>query len=382
MGGREQSFFGENRSSEGGGTGHFEGVLFAGGHCPSWRRSPPPRRWTPTSGPPVFTSSGAWRRRRRCHREPAGTRCCRWPRAGCDVWLPWLSRWGLGLVVCVGAEVIAVMSSGQSQPTGPSLPLSFPPQPQAGLPDVLLWLLQGERRVACARVPATDLMFSRSGPNACGRLCGRIQTLFLVVGTPRPLHVTSAAPPCSLCPIHGPSISLLCPLRVPSTSPLCPRCVPSMSALCPLCNFTVSPPRPLCVPPVTPPCAHHVPSMSPHVPSASPPHPFHIPSMSPPCPPTPPPCPPCVPPSPLCIPSLSPPHPLYVPPRSARPLHVSPHVPSLSPPHAPPTLRDAGLWGHPRPAPAPSVAGTGGRQRGPATAPRGHPARLRRDGEP
>ncbi|XP_059687366.1 fer-1-like protein 5 [Gavia stellata] len=53
-------------------------------------------------------------------------------------------------------------------------------EPQAGVPDVLLWLLRGDRRVACARIPAPDLMFSRSGPGACGRLCGRIQTLFLV----------------------------------------------------------------------------------------------------------------------------------------------------------------------------------------------------------
>ncbi|XP_075580324.1 fer-1-like protein 5 [Pelecanus crispus] len=53
-------------------------------------------------------------------------------------------------------------------------------EPQVGVPDAVLWLLQGERRVACARVPAPDLMFSRSGPGACGRLCGRTQTLFLV----------------------------------------------------------------------------------------------------------------------------------------------------------------------------------------------------------
>ncbi|XP_064897291.1 fer-1-like protein 5 [Columba livia] len=53
-------------------------------------------------------------------------------------------------------------------------------EPQAGVPDVLLWLLQGDRRVACARVPVPDIMFSPSGPGACGRFCGRIQTLFLV----------------------------------------------------------------------------------------------------------------------------------------------------------------------------------------------------------
>ncbi|XP_010561323.1 PREDICTED: fer-1-like protein 5 [Haliaeetus leucocephalus] len=77
------------------------------------------------------------------------------PRAGWDTLLPVAEGW-LRRVVALAVE------------------------PQAGVPDVLLWLLQGERRVACARVPATDLMFSRSGPSACGRLCGRIQTLFLV----------------------------------------------------------------------------------------------------------------------------------------------------------------------------------------------------------
>ncbi|XP_064328585.1 fer-1-like protein 5 [Phalacrocorax carbo] len=76
------------------------------------------------------------------------------PRAGWDTLLPVAEGW-LGRVAALAVE------------------------PQAGMPDVLLWLLRGERRVACARVPATDLMFSRSGPGACGRLCGRIQTLFL-----------------------------------------------------------------------------------------------------------------------------------------------------------------------------------------------------------
>ncbi|KAM8794608.1 fer-1-like protein 5 [Eudromia elegans] len=50
-------------------------------------------------------------------------------------------------------------------------------EPQLGLPDVELWLLRKERRVACARLPAAALMFSRRG--ASGKACGRIQTLFL-----------------------------------------------------------------------------------------------------------------------------------------------------------------------------------------------------------
>ncbi|XP_056177734.1 LOW QUALITY PROTEIN: fer-1-like protein 5 [Falco biarmicus] len=77
------------------------------------------------------------------------------PRAGWDTLLPVAEGW-LGRVTALAVE------------------------PQAGVPDVLLWLLRGERRVACARVPAADIMFSRSGPGACGQLCGRIQTLFLV----------------------------------------------------------------------------------------------------------------------------------------------------------------------------------------------------------
>ncbi|XP_048146002.1 LOW QUALITY PROTEIN: fer-1-like protein 5 [Corvus hawaiiensis] len=55
-------------------------------------------------------------------------------------------------------------------------------EPQAGVPDVQLWLLQGQRRVGSARVPATDVLHSPRGPGACGRLCGRIHTLFLGCG--------------------------------------------------------------------------------------------------------------------------------------------------------------------------------------------------------
>ncbi|XP_042657372.1 fer-1-like protein 5 [Tyto alba] len=77
------------------------------------------------------------------------------PRAGWDALLPVAEGW-LGRVAALAVE------------------------PQAGVPDVLLWLLRGEQRVACARVPASDVMFSQSGPGACGRLCGRIQTLFLM----------------------------------------------------------------------------------------------------------------------------------------------------------------------------------------------------------
>ncbi|XP_054145137.1 fer-1-like protein 5 [Melozone crissalis] len=55
-------------------------------------------------------------------------------------------------------------------------------EPQAGVPDVQLWLLRGQTRVASARVPATDVLHSPNGPGACGQLCGRIVTLFLGCG--------------------------------------------------------------------------------------------------------------------------------------------------------------------------------------------------------
>uniref|UniRef100_A0A8C6Z978 C2 domain-containing protein n=1 Tax=Nothoprocta perdicaria TaxID=30464 RepID=A0A8C6Z978_NOTPE len=55
------------------------------------------------------------------------------------------------------------------------------PQPQSSLPDVLIWMLQGERRVACARVPAHQVLFSRRAASCCGRSCGKLQTIFLKV---------------------------------------------------------------------------------------------------------------------------------------------------------------------------------------------------------
>uniref|UniRef100_A0A7M4DUI4 C2 domain-containing protein n=1 Tax=Crocodylus porosus TaxID=8502 RepID=A0A7M4DUI4_CROPO len=52
-------------------------------------------------------------------------------------------------------------------------------EPQASIPDVMIWLLCGEQRVAYARVPAHAVLFSKAGPRTCGRLCGKTHTLFL-----------------------------------------------------------------------------------------------------------------------------------------------------------------------------------------------------------
>ncbi|XP_025209289.1 fer-1-like protein 5 [Theropithecus gelada] len=51
------------------------------------------------------------------------------------------------------------------------------PEPQMGLPDVMIWLVAKEQRVAYAQVPAHSVLFSRAGALHSGRLCGKIQTL-------------------------------------------------------------------------------------------------------------------------------------------------------------------------------------------------------------
>ncbi|XP_070612910.1 dysferlin isoform X2 [Erythrolamprus reginae] len=52
-------------------------------------------------------------------------------------------------------------------------------EPQNSLPDVVIWMLQGDRRVAYARLPAREVLFSRNGPSCCGKNCGKLQTIFL-----------------------------------------------------------------------------------------------------------------------------------------------------------------------------------------------------------
>ncbi|XP_043919995.1 dysferlin isoform X2 [Protopterus annectens] len=52
-------------------------------------------------------------------------------------------------------------------------------EPQNSLPDVVIWLLRGDRRVAYYRLPAHEVLYSRNGDNCCGRMCGKLQTIFL-----------------------------------------------------------------------------------------------------------------------------------------------------------------------------------------------------------
>ncbi|XP_061921545.1 dysferlin isoform X4 [Entelurus aequoreus] len=49
-------------------------------------------------------------------------------------------------------------------------------EPQNSFPDIVIWMLQGERRVAYHRVPAHSVLFSE---RHCGKHCGQLQTVFL-----------------------------------------------------------------------------------------------------------------------------------------------------------------------------------------------------------
>ncbi|KAM6163837.1 fer-1-like protein 4 [Rhynchocyon petersi] len=51
-------------------------------------------------------------------------------------------------------------------------------EPQPPIPDVLVWMFSGQRRVACARIAAQDVLFSVVEEER-GRDCGKIQSLLL-----------------------------------------------------------------------------------------------------------------------------------------------------------------------------------------------------------
>ncbi|XP_065805381.1 myoferlin isoform X2 [Labrus bergylta] len=52
-------------------------------------------------------------------------------------------------------------------------------EPQNSMPDVIIWMLRGEKRVAYSRIPAHQVLFSTYSEQACGQHCGQMQTVFL-----------------------------------------------------------------------------------------------------------------------------------------------------------------------------------------------------------
>lgn len=54
-------------------------------------------------------------------------------------------------------------------------------QPQNSMPDVIIWMLRGEKRVAYSRIPAQQILYSTYSEQACGRHCGKTQAIFMQV---------------------------------------------------------------------------------------------------------------------------------------------------------------------------------------------------------
>ncbi|XP_045925077.1 myoferlin-like [Micropterus dolomieu] len=52
-------------------------------------------------------------------------------------------------------------------------------EPQNSMPDVIIWMLRGEKRVAYSRIPAHQILYSTHSEQACGQHCGKTQTVFL-----------------------------------------------------------------------------------------------------------------------------------------------------------------------------------------------------------
>lgn len=95
-----------------------------------------------------------------------------------------MGTWIWDLRICVRAK-IGILSICPVEAVGTGGPTSIRdsvlcPQPQPPLPDVLVWMFSGQRRVAWARIPAQDVLFSVVEEER-GQDCGKIQSLLLTV---------------------------------------------------------------------------------------------------------------------------------------------------------------------------------------------------------
>ncbi|XP_053477295.1 myoferlin isoform X1 [Ictalurus furcatus] len=52
-------------------------------------------------------------------------------------------------------------------------------EPQNSMPDIIIWMLRGEKRLAYARIPANEVLFSTHSEEATGKYCGKTQTIFM-----------------------------------------------------------------------------------------------------------------------------------------------------------------------------------------------------------
>ena len=56
-------------------------------------------------------------------------------------------------------------------------------EPQHALPDIFVWMISNNKRIAYQRIPAKDVIFSIIEEER-GKHCSKVQTLFMKVSTP------------------------------------------------------------------------------------------------------------------------------------------------------------------------------------------------------
>ena len=64
----------------------------------------------------------------------------------------------------------------------------FAVQPQNSVPDVVIWMLSDNKRVAVKRIPSHELMYSAVG-KCRGKNCGQLQTVYLTVSETTSLYL-------------------------------------------------------------------------------------------------------------------------------------------------------------------------------------------------
>lgn len=77
-------------------------------------------------------------------------------------------------------SALGVPGPGLAERRAPSLTGPAPPQPQHSIPDVFIWMMSNNKRIAYARVPSKDLLFSVV-EEELGKDCAKVKTLFLKV---------------------------------------------------------------------------------------------------------------------------------------------------------------------------------------------------------
>lgn len=58
-----------------------------------------------------------------------------------------------------------------------------PVQPQHSIPDVFIWMMTNNKRIAYARVPSKDILYSIVDEET-GKDCGKVKAVFLKVPDP------------------------------------------------------------------------------------------------------------------------------------------------------------------------------------------------------